>query len=137
MLSLTPAVVDVFVMYMAHDRYLTSMLELGALLGSLLSPHLADTHSRRFSLFIGLIFFIVGSMVQTLAGAFGVLVGGRLVGGVGIGVLSSTAPMYVSEVSGRWGFCGGLREGLWGVWVWGGRSLRRISEVLCWSSSSS
>lgn len=76
------------------------MLELGALLGSLLSPYLADTHSRRFSLFIGLVFFICGSTIQTMAGTFGRLVGGRMVGGVGVGVLSSTAPMYVSEVSG-------------------------------------
>lgn len=28
------------------------------------------------------------------------LVGGRLVGGVGVGILSGVAPMYVSEVSG-------------------------------------
>ena len=47
----------------------------------------------------GTIWFIIGSVIQAAAMNFPMLVVGRFVGGIGIGVLSSTAPIYISEIA--------------------------------------
>ncbi len=78
---------------------MTAMLELGAFLGALQAGFVADKYSRRLCIAVGLGWFIVGSTIQTSSFHFAQLVVGRTIGGVGIGLLSSTAPMYVSEVS--------------------------------------
>lgn len=75
------------------------MLELGAFLGALTAGFVADKYSRRASIAIGLVWFMIGSLIQTFSYEFSTLVWGRGIGGVGIGLLSSTAPMYVAEVS--------------------------------------
>lgn len=43
--------------------------------------------------------FIVGSTIQAASQNYETLTAGRFIGGVGIGVLSSVAPMYISEIS--------------------------------------
>jgi MFS family permease len=78
---------------------MTAMLELGAFFGSLMAGYLADKYSRRSSIAIGLGWFGLGSLVQTGSMRYETLVLGRTLGGIGIGLLSSTAPMYVAEVS--------------------------------------
>lgn len=78
---------------------MTGLLELGAFLGAFQSGFLADRFSRKRTIGIGAIWFIVGSILQTTAFSYGHLTAGRFIGGVGIGLLSSTAPMYISEIS--------------------------------------
>lgn len=78
---------------------MTGLLELGAFLGALQAGYVADKYSRKWSIVIGSCWFIVGSVLQASAFSFAQLVVGRFIGGVGIGILSSTAPMYISEIS--------------------------------------
>jgi hypothetical protein len=78
---------------------MTGMLEMGAFLGALLAGFVADKYSRKASILFGLIWFVLGSTVQTASFNYATLVAGRTLGGVGIGILSSTAPMYISEAS--------------------------------------
>ncbi|TRM59170.1 general substrate transporter [Schizophyllum amplum] len=78
-----------------HKGLLTAILELGAML---------DRSSRRpifaqRALMIGSVWFVVGSILQTATYSYSQLIVGRLLGGVGIGLLSSTAPLYISEIS--------------------------------------
>ncbi|GFZ44935.1 hypothetical protein JCM24511_02661 [Saitozyma sp. JCM 24511] len=78
---------------------MTALLELGAVLGAFLSGFLADRYSRKMSIVFGSVWFVVGGILQASSSAFAQLVIGRFIGGFGIGVLSSTAPMYISEVA--------------------------------------
>ncbi|KAE8227875.1 hypothetical protein CF326_g7215 [Tilletia indica] len=78
---------------------LTAMIELGAILGAASAGYIADRYSRRNAIRSGVVWFIVGSVLQTAAQGYGMLVAGRLIGGVGIGTLSMTAPLYMAEVS--------------------------------------
>ncbi|KAK0532425.1 hypothetical protein OC842_003288, partial [Tilletia horrida] len=79
--------------------FLTAMIELGAILGAASAGYIADRYSRRNAIRTGVLWFIVGSAIQTGAVGYGMLVVGRLIGGVGIGMLSMTAPLYMGEIS--------------------------------------
>lgn len=78
---------------------MTAMIELGALLGALNQGWIADKISRRYSIIVAVIVFIIGSVLQTAAMDYAMLTVARLIGGVGIGMLSMVAPLYISEIS--------------------------------------
>lgn len=78
---------------------LTAMIELGALVGALNQGWIADKISRRYSIIVAVIIFTIGSILQTAAYGYPMLVVARLIGGVGIGMLSMVAPLYISEIS--------------------------------------
>ncbi|KXL42933.1 hypothetical protein M433DRAFT_59012 [Acidomyces richmondensis BFW] len=78
---------------------LTAMIELGALLGALNQGWIADKFSRKYSIMIAVCVFTVGSALQTSSIAYGMLVVARFIGGLGIGMLSMVAPLYISEIS--------------------------------------
>jgi predicted MFS family arabinose efflux permease len=64
---------------------MTAMLELGALLGALFAGYLADRLSRKHSIVVSVVVFMVGSILQTAAVEYSMLTVGRLIGGMGIG----------------------------------------------------
>ncbi|GMG01065.1 unnamed protein product [Aspergillus oryzae] len=78
---------------------MTAMIELGALLGALNQGWIADKISRRYSIIVAVIIFTIGSALQTGAVDYAMLTVARLIGGVGIGMLSMVAPLYISEIS--------------------------------------
>ncbi|KAL9603804.1 MAG: hypothetical protein Q9219_000913 [cf. Caloplaca sp. 3 TL-2023] len=78
---------------------LTAMIELGALIGAINQGWIADKISRKYSIVVAVIVFTVGSILQTASTGYAMLIVGRLVGGVGIGMLSMVAPLYISEIS--------------------------------------
>lgn len=78
---------------------LTAMIELGALLGALMCGYLADKLSRKYTMLAASLTFIIGSTLQTAAMNYAMLTVARLIGGVGIGMLSMVAPLFISEVS--------------------------------------
>lgn len=78
---------------------MTAMLELGALLGALFAGYLADRLSRKRSIVVAVIIFLVGSVLQTAAHDYAMLTVGRLIGGVGIGMLATISPLYISEIA--------------------------------------
>ncbi|PQE20802.1 MFS monosaccharide transporter protein [Rutstroemia sp. NJR-2017a BBW] len=78
---------------------LTAMIELGALLGALNQGWIADKYSRKYSIIIAVGIFLIGSILQTSASSFDMLLLARLIGGVGIGMLSMVCPVYISEIS--------------------------------------
>ncbi|KAF2159837.1 hypothetical protein M409DRAFT_70735 [Zasmidium cellare ATCC 36951] len=82
-----------------YTGFMTAMLELGAFLGCLVYPWVADRYSRKWGLSIAVVWFTVGAVIQTAAVDYGMLVAGRTIGGVGVGTLALGAPLYISEVS--------------------------------------
>lgn len=75
------------------------MIELGALIGALNQVWIADKISRKYSIVLAVTVFIMGSILQTAAVDYAMLVVARLIGGIGIGMLSMVAPLYISEIS--------------------------------------
>ncbi|KAF9693946.1 hypothetical protein EKO04_007741 [Ascochyta lentis] len=75
-----------------HARYgfnvgfMTGMLELGAFIGCLFFPYLADRISRKWGLTVATVFFCVGAIFQTAAWNYDSLVTGRFIGGIGVDV---------------------------------------------------
>ncbi|KAL4963638.1 sugar porter family MFS transporter [Aspergillus stella-maris] len=85
--------------YGFHTGFMTAMLELGAFVGCLFFPTIADRISRKWGLTVATAFFVVGAIIQTAAPNYDALVAGRFVGGIGVGTLAMGAPLYISEIA--------------------------------------
>jgi SP family sugar:H+ symporter-like MFS transporter len=81
---------------------LVSLMSIGTLIGALAGAYTADWFGRRRNLSIGVFVFIIGNIIQITAMDTWVhLTIGRIVAGLGVGVLSIGVPMYQSEVCPR------------------------------------
>ncbi|GES85852.1 general substrate transporter [Rhizophagus clarus] len=78
---------------------LTSILNLGGLIGSLLSSRVADAKGRRWTLLCNNLFLFFGPIIMGFGNSYFVLVIGRLIVGIGCGVTSVVVPMYLAEIS--------------------------------------
>lgn len=78
---------------------MTGMLELGAFIGCLFFPAVADRISRKWGLTVATLFFVIGATIQTAAQNYATIVAGRFIGGIGVGTLAMGAPLYISEIS--------------------------------------
>lgn len=71
----------------------------GALFGSALAFTVADYLGRRRELMFSSAVYFLGSLLTALAPNFPVMVIGRLLFGIGIGLAMHSAPMYIAETS--------------------------------------
>lgn len=78
---------------------MTAVLELGCLFGALGTGVLADRISRRSSIASACAIFCAGSALQTWARSLTQITGGRAIGGIGVGALSTLSPLYMAEIS--------------------------------------
>ncbi|THY45631.1 putative MFS monosaccharide transporter [Aureobasidium pullulans] len=78
---------------------LTSILELGAWVGTLINGYLADAVGRRWCAMIACVVFTVGVIVQACTVNKDYVLGGRFVTGLGVGSLSMVVPLYNAELS--------------------------------------
>lgn len=76
-----------------------SVVLVGAAVGALGGGRLADRMGRRKMLLITAVIFVAGAMLCATAVSLQMLVAGRLIVGLGIGLASSTVPLYISEVA--------------------------------------
>ncbi|KAK3709507.1 hypothetical protein LTR37_010880 [Vermiconidia calcicola] len=74
--------------------FLTALLQLGAVLGAFNQGWIAEKISRKRSIALAACIFIVGSIMQTAAHDYSLLVVGRFIGGIGVGMLSMVVPMW-------------------------------------------
>ncbi|KAK9234662.1 general substrate transporter [Lipomyces kononenkoae] len=85
--------------YGFNTGLMTGMLELGAFIGCIFFPMLADRYSRKWGLAVATASFCLGAIIQTSSHNYGTLVAGRTIGGIGVGTLAMGAPLYISEIS--------------------------------------
>lgn len=74
--------------------FMTGMLLLGAFVGCLFMPYLADKISRKWALTVVAIIFDLGAIMQTASPNYAVLVAGRAIGGIGVGTLALVRTVY-------------------------------------------
>lgn len=77
---------------------LTSILELGAWVGTLLNGYLADAIGRRVTVVVAVVIFCVGVIVQACTTNPDFVYAGRFVTGLGVGNLSMIVPLYNAEL---------------------------------------
>jgi MFS transporter, SP family, galactose:H+ symporter len=82
-----------------QQELVVSVVLLGAATGALGGGRLADLFGRRLMLLVTSLIFVLGAILCAAATSLGLLVFGRVIVGLGIGLSSSTVPVYISEVS--------------------------------------
>ena len=78
---------------------IVSLFQAGCVVGALGSNFLADRVGRNITIFVGSCILCIGAILQVSSFVLGQLYVGRIVAGLGIGVLSMIVPLYQSEVA--------------------------------------
>jgi MFS family permease len=78
---------------------LVGIVPLGAMAGGLVSGRLAETAGRRGALIAAAGAFIAGTALAVVAPGYGLLLAGRAITGIAVGVASSMVPIYLSEIA--------------------------------------
>ncbi|HTN36072.1 MAG TPA: sugar porter family MFS transporter [Arachidicoccus sp.] len=72
---------------------------IGCIPGALFAGNLANRYGRKWMMLITAILYIVAAIGSGIAGSFAELVIYRFIGGLAIGMASTLAPIYISEVA--------------------------------------
>lgn len=83
------------------QEWIVSSMMVGAAAGALGSGWMARAIGRKVSLMIGAALFAGASVICAFAMSPAMLIGGRLLLGVAVGIASLTAPLYLSEIAPR------------------------------------
>lgn len=78
---------------------MVAILEVGAFISSLIVGRIGDIIGRRKTMLYGSIIFFIGGALQTFALNMAMMMMGRIVAGLGVGMLSTIVPVYQSEIS--------------------------------------
>lgn len=71
----------------------------GTVLGGIASGFINNAWGRRFALSTSLVLSIIGATIQTAANGVPMMIAGRIIAGLAIGILLSTMPIYISEIA--------------------------------------
>ncbi|KAI9471964.1 MAG: general substrate transporter [Benjaminiella poitrasii] len=71
----------------------------GAIFGGFFSGLLSDRFGRKILVIVSSVIFIAGALIISLARSYGVLLLGRVVVGLAVGIASMIVPVYISELS--------------------------------------
>ena len=71
----------------------------GAIVGAAIGGWMNDRFGRKPSILIADILFLAGAMIMAFAPTPQVIIVGRVFVGLGVGMASMTAPLYISEAS--------------------------------------
>ncbi|KAJ7739994.1 general substrate transporter [Mycena maculata] len=78
---------------------MVACLNITALFAALGSAYLSDYLGRRISMRIGAFIYVIASIIQMFATDFATLMVGRMIQGLGTGILSTTVPIYQCEIA--------------------------------------
>lgn len=76
-----------------------SVVLIGALTGAALGGLLGDRYGRRRMIILAAIIFGIGALLTAFTPNLPILIIGRIIVGIGIGIASFISPMYISEVA--------------------------------------
>jgi MFS family permease len=76
-----------------------SAVLIGAVIGAAIAGYLADLVGRRKMILVAAVVFILGAIGTAFTPDVLLLIAGRIVVGLAIGIASMTAPLYISEVA--------------------------------------
>lgn len=94
-----PFITKEFGVSSAMEGWIVSSMMVGAAVGALSAGWVSKTLGRKKALLLSSLLFIVGALVAVIAQGVTVLVIGRIMLGLAVGVASFTAPLYLSEVT--------------------------------------
>jgi MFS family permease len=78
---------------------IVSAFQGGAILGTIINMFAADRLGRRRTIFVGSAVSCLGASLQAGAVSIPMMIVGRFIGGVAVGMLTSTIPMYAGELA--------------------------------------
>ncbi|KAI8141036.1 general substrate transporter [Fennellomyces sp. T-0311] len=78
---------------------LTGLLLAGCFVGALVAGQTCEIISRKRTIILASIVFILGAAIQTGTNGYAMMVTGRAIAGLGIGGLSMSVPLYQSELA--------------------------------------
>lgn len=81
------------------QEWIVSIMMIGAAAGAAGAGTLSYKLGRKRSLLIGAVLFICGAVLCAFAGSVAMLMVGRVVLGLAIGIVAFTGPLYISEVA--------------------------------------
>lgn len=76
-----------------------STVLLGAFLGALFSGRVTDIYGRKYMLLFDACIFTIGTLMSALASDIALLIVGRFLVGIAIGIASYAAPLYIAEIA--------------------------------------
>ena len=80
-----------------RESLVVSILSVGTFFGALLGAPAADFLGRKFGIIFAALVFSVGVAMQTASTALPLFIVGRVIAGLGVGLISVLVPMYQSE----------------------------------------
>lgn len=85
--------------YTNASSNIVAILNLGAFIGALIPPFTTEFVGRQPLLGFAGLLFMLGGILQTAASGptLGMIYGGRVVSGLGVGIISNVAPIFVAE----------------------------------------
>lgn len=94
-----PSLKQQFGLSPAQQGWVVGAVLLGGMIGPLFSSVLSDSLGRKKINILAALIFVVGSVITALADGMNALVGGRLMLGLAIGIVSSSVPLYLAEIA--------------------------------------
>lgn len=94
-----PFITDTFHITSSQQEWVVSSMMFGAAVGAIGSGWMNFRLGRKYSLMIGAILFVAGSLCSAFAPNVEVLIVSRILLGLAVGIASYTAPIYLSEIA--------------------------------------
>jgi sugar porter (SP) family MFS transporter len=88
----------------SHQSLIVSILSAGTFFGAIIAGDVADRIGRKWTVIGGCLIYTIGVIIQMLTGiggsssALGLIVGGRVIAGIGVGFESAIVILYMSEI---------------------------------------
>lgn len=82
-----------------HVGWFVGCALIGSIIGVLMAGKLSDKWGRKLTMIVAALFFSVSGLACALVSNFEMLVIARMLGGIGIGIVSIVSPLYISEIS--------------------------------------